>query len=495
MTIGPLRYIVLGALTAALLTLGGCAYTVTTVEVEPPKPGPPVHTGQAAVMDQVKDQRSWPSQAPEERIPHVRIFAPDMTQILRDQLTQRGLFTALPVPNSPASDQTRAELKVIISSFALEETSKNPWLVPHLLLDGVALPVFTVVMVGTGGEIDLGGYTFPSTSMATNLRASVKWMEFGDKDPILTRDYLITLPMGGVSEREMKQQMGDARSYGVNVGKEAGKKAMIKLADSMSRDPHWAYLQDYQRLAVAEAMLKSYNQSPRPQPAAAVAAARTMAAETNAWPTPYRSFSARTEVKVDTFRNVAPPVKAPPSVAGQLAGPPPTLDQMVAQVRGLLYLLKPLAFTPEEAGVLIDGDIEADKRASIVNAIRAQQLGLDSPKDLPPAQVLDEKAAVELYDSPAVGRAKVEAGLIERVLTLAVGVLTPKTEAPSAQAKALRQGLINELAAKLKNRPKLQVLLLAKAEMAVRKSWPPMQELLKLVGSPMTQSYLARRGS
>jgi hypothetical protein len=492
-TTGPIRYIVLGALMAALLTLGGCAYTVTTAEVEPPKPGPPVHTGQAAVMDQVKDQRSWPSQAPEERIPHVRIFAADMTQLLREELTQRGLFTALPEPGSPDAAATKAELKITIGSFALEETSKNPWLVPHILLDGLALPVFTAVMVGTGGEIDLGGYAFPSTSMATKLRATVKWLQSGDKDPILTRDYLITLPMGGVSEREMKQQMGDARSYGVNVGKEAGKKAITKLADSMSRDPHWAYLQDYQRLAIAEAMLKRYNQSPRPKPAAAAAAARTMAAETKAWPTPYRSFSARTEVRVDTFRNVAPPVKAPPSAEEKMAGAPPGLDQMVAQVRGLLYLLKPLAFTPEEAGVLIDGDIEAVKRAGIVNAIRAQQLGLDSPKDLSPGQILDEKAAIELYDSPAVGRAKVEAGLIERVLALAVGVLTPRTQLPSAQAKALRQGLINELAAKLKDRPKLQVLLLTKAETAVRNSWPPMQELLKLVGSPITQSYLARR--
>ncbi len=489
MTTGPLRYIVLGLLMAALLTLGGCAYTVTTVEVDPPKLGPPVHTGQAVVMDQVKDQRSWPSEAPDERIPHVRIFAPDMTQTLRQELTQRGLFTAMPEPDSPGAQKTKAELKVAIGSFALEASGNNPWLVPHILLDGVALPVFTVVMVGTGGEIDLGGYAFPSTSMATNLRASVNWREPFSKEPVLTRDYKISLPIGGVSEREMKQQMGDARTYGVNVGREAGIKAMTTLADRMSRDPHWAYLQDYRRLALAETMFKRFNQGPRAKSNAPSATGPA----TQQWPTPYRSFSPRSEVKVNTFRNATTPVKTLPLAEEKDAGPPLSLGQMVAQVRGLLPVLKPLAYTPEEAGILIDGYIEADKRAAIVNAIRAQQLGLEYVKDLPASDVLDEKAAIELYDSPAVGRAQVEAALVERVLTLAVGVLTPKTEAPSAQVKALRQGLINDLAAKLKDKPKLQVLLLAKAEMAVRQSWPPMQELLKLVGSPLTQSYLARR--
>jgi hypothetical protein len=500
-TTGPVRYIILGALLAALMVLGGCAYTVTTVEVDPPKPGPPVHTGQAAVMDQVKDARSWPTEAPKERIPHVRIFAPDMTKILRQELTQRGLFTSLPLPDTPAAEAAKAELKVTINSFALENVGMNPWLVPHILLDGAALPVFTVVMVGTGGEIDLGGYAFPSTSMATNLNASVNWNEPWRKEPVVTRAYTVSLSIGGVSEREMKQRMSDPRTHGVTVGREAGLKAMTELANLMSRDPHWAYLQDYSRLAKAEDMLKLYNQGPKPSQALP-----TPAAAERAWPTPYRSFSARTEVQVDTARN-APPGMQPPAQGGKTAVqapaateekvaeelPPPTLAEMVNQVRGLLSILRPLAFTPDEVSILTDGYLEAEKRASIVNSIRAQQLGLENVANLPADQLLDEGAATELYDSPAVARAQVEAVLVERVLTLAVGVLTPRTEAPSAQAKALRQGLINDLAAKLKDKPKLQVLLLARAERAVRDSWPPMQELLKMVGSPMTQRYLANR--
>lgn len=504
MTTGPVRYMILGALFAALLAMGGCAYTVTTVEADPPKPGPPVHTGQAAVMDQVTDLRSWPAEAPKERIPNVRIFAPDMTKILRQELTQRGLFTALMEPDTPAAETAKAELQVTVNSFALENMGMNPWLVPHILLDGMILPVFTVVMVGTGGEIDLGGYAFPSTSMATNLNASVNWNESWRKEPVLTRAYTVSMPIGGVSEREMKQQMGDPRTHGVNVGREAGLKAMTDLSNIMSRDPHWAYLRDYSNLAKAEDMLKRYNQGPLLKPSAAVP---TPAAADKAWPTPYRSFSARAEVKVDTFRNKAPSVQAPAAATEKaLQAPaateekaeeellPPTLAKMVAQVRSLLSILRPLAFTPDEVSILTDGYLEAEKRASIVNSIRAQQLGLENIENLPADQLLDEKAATLLYDSPAVSRAQVEATLVQRVLTLAVGVLTPKTEAPSAQAKAMRQGLINDLAAKLKDKPKLQVLLLAKAEMAVRNSWPPMQELLKLVGSPMTQSYLARRG-
>lgn len=482
---GPVRYVVLGALLAALMVLGGCAYTVTTVEVDPPKLGPPVKTGQAAVMDQVIDKRTWPSEASDKRIPNVRIFAPDMTKLLREEFTQRGLFTALPAPDTPAAENTKAELKVTVRSFALQDSGKNAWLVPHLLMDGFFLPVFTVAMVGTGGEIDLGGYVFPSTVMAINLKASLSWKDPCCGKAILTRDYLLDMPLGGVSDREFKQEMGDARTHGVRVGKEAGLEALTNLANEVSRDPHWAFLKEYRSLAIAEAMFKRYGGVPPPKPAAVAA----MEAETREWPSPYRSFTPSTEARVDTFRNVKPP----PPTRAKAAGPSVALGQMVTQVRSLLYILKPLAYTPNEVNIITDGNVLPDQRAAIVNDIRAQELGLDNPEDLPAGQFLDEQAAIELYDSPAVARAQVEAELVERVLKLAVDVLTPRTEAPSAQAKALRQGLINDLAAKLKDKPKLQVLLLEKADLAVRQSWPPMQELLKLVGSPMTQRYLASR--
>jgi len=481
---GPVRYLILGALLAALLALGGCAYTVTTVEAEPPKPGPPVQTGQAAVMDQVDDLRSWPGEVPDSRIAHVRVFAPQMTDLLRKELVRRGLFTALPEPEEDPALKKKAELAVVINSFALEETGKNPWLVPHILLDGVALPVFTVVAVGTGGEIDLGGYAFPSMAMATNLRATVKWMEPWQEEAILTRDYVVTLPLGAVSERELKQKLGDYRSYGVSLGQEAGVNAVTDLADQMSRDPYWAYLRDYQRLAMVEHMLKLYNQGPPPSlglPSTTV----------NEWPTPYRGYSARSEVKVNTFRDIRPVIKTPG--ASQDTQPPPTLGQMVDQVRALLDIVKPLAYTPDEVGLLTDGFLEPDKRATIVNTIRAQRLGLESPKELPPEAMISEETAKELYDAPVVYRSKVQAELIERVFALAVAVLTPRTDAPSAQTQALRQGLINQIAATVKDQPNLQVLLLAKAETAVNEAWPPMQELLKLVGSPLTQRYLARR--
>ncbi len=481
MRTGPVRWIALGALLAAMLALGGCAYTVVTSEVTPPKPGPPVHTGKAAVMDQVADQRSWPAEAPKARIPNVRIFAPEMTKLLRSQLLQRGLFSALPAPGDPAAGQVKAELEVTVRSFALEETGRNAWLVPHLLLDGVVLPVFTVVAVGTGGEIDLGGYVFPSTAMATRLRASLSWREPGLTKPVLSRDYLIRMPLGGVSQRQMREHMGDPLTYGVSVGKEAGVKAITLLAEQASRDPHWAYLDDYRRVAAAEEAMKRFRRASRPKAGSAPAPR----------PESYRRYKASPEVRVDKYRNVARPLKAP---AGQAAGAAPTLAQMVARTRNLLYLLRPLAYTPEEVGVLSDGYLEPAQRAAIVNDIRARRYVLESPGQLPPAERLSAAQAAKLYDSPKLGRAQVEAGLVERVLALAVEVLTPRSEAPSAQAAALRQGLLNDLAARLKDKPRLQILLIAKAELAVKKSWPPMAELLKLVGSPLTQRYLASRG-
>jgi hypothetical protein len=176
--------------------------------------------------------------------------------------------------------------------------------------------------------------------------------------------------------------------------------------------------------------------------------------------------------------------------------PPPTLTGMVAEAKAVLPLLRRLAFSPEEASVLTDGYLDAEKRADIVNSIRSQSRGLDDPEDLEPSQRLDAEAAEALYDSPAVARSVVEAELAQRALILCLAVLTPEPgEEQQGLAAGLRQGLSNQLAARLEGKPHLQAMLLQRADRAVASAWPAMRSLLRQVGSPLTEEYLARRGS
>lgn len=464
----------------AVLTAGaGCSYTVVTSDVELPAPGPKVAAGLSAAMPQVEDVRSWPETQGTAPIPQVRIFAPRITDSLRQGLISSGLFKALPAPDTaPASLDHR--LVITVNQFQMAKTGNNAWLVPHLVLDAAVLPAFTAVAFVSQGQVDMGGYVVPSTKLSTTLAATVAYRRDGQDVPVLERAYKVAVPLGAISERRLFQHWAESSSYGVDVGKAQGEKALALLADTISRDPRWALLPQYAVLARGNQLA-----------AKDTAEARVMAAGST------------------------------------------------------LSLLGEPKYLPEVAKVLRDPYLDPGVRASIAHDIRERRLGSDmAGKPISAAQ------AAELYNDPALERSLVRAELYNQVLQLLARAMTPidpkkpaaqvvtgaapagpplpersalrpgapprlaqtppATAAPAGEAAAapakapglsaqkvaeLQDGLIAEAAGAFKNRPRLQVLLLQKADQSVEAAWPKMERLLKLIDSPLIRRYLAQRGA
>ncbi|CAO0820638.1 hypothetical protein DFAR_1770004 [Desulfarculales bacterium] len=96
-----------------------------------------------AIMPPVVDRRTWSVSGQDTPIPDVRLFVPDITEHLRGGLVESELFTTLPAPSDPRARSIGASLQMKVTTFRLNKLGTNAWAVPHLLLDGVALPVFT----------------------------------------------------------------------------------------------------------------------------------------------------------------------------------------------------------------------------------------------------------------------------------------------------------------------------------------------------------------
>lgn len=471
-------------LVALSLAAGGCAYTTTVARERIPQPAPPVKAGLQAVMPPVVDGRTWPDRnVADQPISNVRIFAPQMTSVVRQELLASGLFTALPAPGDPAASGAKPTLRIVIGNFALSNLGTNAWVVPHLLLDGVALPIFTLTALYSKGRVDMGGYIAPSARIGSQLSASVEYIE-DLPAPVLERKYLIRYEIEHASEREMLSDMRDYAGQGVDLGKAKGVETLQELAGTIARDPHWQYLPQLRRLVAAEQMVK--------------------------------------------------------------AGRP--FPQQVAAVEGVLDIMdRPLTMSEEEVKVLRDGFLDAKARSTIVNDMRARWRGLAGPADLPAELIISEEQAEKLFDDPLLPRYEVESIIDQRVIALAIKVLTPvepagraggapapevvslppgpmapaagvalgspgtanpdltpagapnlALAAPAppttpAQAQALRERLRLALAARLKGDLRKQVLATTEAEKAIGAAWQPMAQLLRLVDTPHTQRYLQQR--
>jgi len=419
-------------LAAGLMAVSGCAYTTVARKAATPKPGPSIATGTAAVMPQVRDSRPWPKVMPKRPIANVRLYPPQITEQLRRELVQEGLFTRLLDPADPAASGISSRLRLELLSFKLAKLGHNAWVVPHLLADGALLPLFAVVNLASQGQVDMGAYFIPSTKMGITLKMHALYREKGLT--VLERSYLVDLPLEAVSGLELRQALANTADQGAELGRKRGRQALSRLARVMARDPHWAYLPDYRRLARAR----------------------------------------------------------------RDAAPKRLLEQRVQAVRSLLDLLRPLDYTPREANLLRDGNLTPAMRAAVVNQLRAQRLGLASPERLPAKLRLDESKAQALFDDPAVARAQVEGNLARQVLVLALEVLSPaarkgaKVLQTPAQRR-LRAELAGALVQSLRGRPNLQALLIQEADRAVGRRWPVMRALLKDLGSPQALAYLAAR--
>jgi hypothetical protein len=413
----------------AALSMGGCAYTTVATREKIPASGPLVPAGLEAIMVPVQDGRPWPDRVSTAPIPNVRIFSPQMTEAIGKGLVERGLFTKLVGSQSPEAKKVGNSLRIDITGFLMSNLGNNAWVVPHMLLNGTLLPVFTGTLVSTKAKVDMGGYLLPSTRMGTTITAKLRYREAGYDLPVLEREYIIKREMEQVSERRMLASLSEGESYGVEIGKEQGDNTLNLFIETIARDPRWAFLPQFRRLAKTDSILSATNVS----------------------------FGERVEA-----------------------------------VSGLLDLLKPLAYTGEEIKVLRDGYLDAQTRASIANDLRAQWMDLDSVKDLPRDQFVSEEQAEAFFTDPALPRAEVESILAEKALGQLTKVIITQ-EKKDRRADVLKAELRAQVVAKLKGQPRLQSLLLLQADKAVGADWAPMKKLLEAVDAPLVAKYLKKR--
>ncbi len=466
-------------LLAGLALLAGCA-AVTTAEVPTPAPGPQIKAGLKAVMPTVTDRRYWPSDTAGAPNPNVHLFAPSITSRLRSGLIKAGLFAALPAPGQPGAAAMSDKLEIAITKFELSKLGNNAWAAPAYIVDGLVQPVSGGVLVATKGQVDAGAYLLPSTRVGTTLAVDLAWDVKGLKDTVLKRSYLVRVELGAVSQRQLMASIDDTGGYAVKVGKTEGVKALDELVQTIARDPHWLYLNSYIRLARARQVIEASGSTP---------------------------------------------------------------EQRLQAARGLVGLLAPLAYTPEEAKILRDGVLPAKGRANVANDLRSRYLGLSGPEALPAGQRLSEAQAVKLFNSPAVERSLAQAEVSKQAMELIMAALTPRAakaaakaksaaapgaqnelgsaggsrnpapgparasaaakaqikqkehppEALSPQAKRLQARLAAELAAALRGRLRLQAVFLGVADEAVGRQWPVAKSVLSQIDSAQVKDYLAQR--
>ncbi len=478
------RWALVLCLLVAMAAGAGCSYTVVTSDAVLPAPGPKVAAGLSAVMPQVTDARSWPQTEGPSPIPQVRLFAPQITDFLRQGLTASGLFKALPSPDAAPASLGR-QLQVTVTQFRMTKVGNNAWVVPHLVLDAAVLPVFTAAAFASQGEVDLGGYVIPSTKMATTLSARVVYTRPDLKTPVLDRAYRVDVPLGAVSERKLIEHWTDSGSYGVDVGKAQGHKALDLLSDTISRDPRWAMLNQYAVLARAN-QLSAENTSE----------ARVMAA----------GSTLRLLGKLDYLPEVAKVLRDPylePKVRAAIA------DEIRERRLGADLAGKRIG-AAQAAQLFDDPALEQSMvRAELYSQVMqllAQAMTPVDPKK-PVAQVkpgeisssgaspLPERATRRPGAPPQLGGPQAEAAPAGPQAEQAAAEAQKAPGLSAEKIAELQDGLITEAAGAFKDRPRLQVLLLHQADQSVEAAWPKMEKLLKLIDSPLIRRYLAQRGA
>ena len=495
-------------LLVACLGAGGCAFTENAIKKRVPKPGPVVKTGASAVMPAVQDNRRWPKDGDGQAISHIRIFSPEMTTRLRETLVKLGTFDQLARPDTEKAQDLSGRLEVSVAKFELTQMDTNGWVAPHLVLNGLALPLFGLGLFATAGQVDLGGYVFPSSEMSTTVNFTAAYKEEGlippkishlfmpvgaespvemrHYTPVLTRSYQVQVPLFAMSGFQYMSGYADSSQHGVQVGLAKGEKALNLMVQTIARDPHWTYLADFRLL---------------------------------------------TKVKSDLDQDES-------------------MDWHLHRAMTLVKLIRPLGFVPDEVGILQDGYLDQKKQAAIVNDMRCRWFQVPEPNKLPKAEFLTPAKARALFDDPALQDSMVKVGLARQALRLSfdtlvtsaqdvaapaggkvsaraagapasplrtappVPLLKPSTQTPSptppvrganakpakkaakadpAKVRALRGQLMDAMAARFRDHIRLQLILLEEADRVRGEAWKSMMDLLHRVDSPQTKAFLSQR--
>lgn len=476
------------ALAAALLAAAGCAYTTVTAKERPHLPLPPVKAGLQAVMGPVNDKRIWQISGQDNPLPDVRLFTPEITAHMRKGLMESGLFTALPGPDEAAAKEIKAGLSLELTQFGLTRLGSNAWVVPHLLLDGVALPVFTGMAIYSKGRVDLGSYLMPSSRMGTQVTVRLAYGE--GQAVLLEKEYSVQEELGEVSERKYLETINDTSSHGVEMGRREGRKALDSLVRAIAGDPLWQNLPLLRRLVEAENLVKQGK--PLPVQAAVV---QDLLAQL-----PPSLTYLEDEVKV--LRDGYLDAKSRAGIVNDLRVRWLVLDDIKQLPAGQ-------TISEEGAEQLFDDPALPKHQAEAVIAERILHLALSiimAPEQRPGPPLTAAAATLVVppvgFRGPAAGVApELSPGLPRPLAPLPsspatasaqAGVASPSPLAP-AQAKVLRQQLSRDLVARVRADLRLQVQLVLQAEKAVGPDWAPMEGLLRQVGTPYINKYLNTR--
>lgn len=495
-------------LLTALLAAGGCAYTTVTAKERPHAPLPAVKAGLRALMPPVMDKRAWQMSGPEAPIPDVRLFAPEIDAQLRQELLDSGLFAALPVPGDPRAKNVTAKLQMDVTAFSLNKLGTNAWVVPHLLLDGAVLPVFTGAAIYSQGRVDLGSYLLPSNRMGTTITVKLTYSE-GSLD-LLEKTYSTQVEMEQVSERKYLETINDASTHGVEMSRQEGRKAIKRLSQAIVGDPSWKSLPQLRRLETVEAMFDAGK--PLDQLAAAVedllplldTRLTYLEEETKVLRDGYLDAEARAGIISDLRARWLGLADAKALPAEQVVNearaeqlfddpdlPRHQVESMIAErvmllalkvmnpvapstarpaARATTQVVPPTGFRTPAAGVA--PELAPGATGSLALAAQTGRTGAPGASNTP-----ERRGASAAPETSAASPA-----------------LAPlPTPLPPARIKALRQQMSQELSKRVRGDLRLQVLLVQQAEKAVGADWAPMAELLKQVGAAYTDKYLNTR--
>lgn len=448
--------------------LGGCAAVGDGVD---PKPGPEINSGLASVMPTVEDQRTWPELASGDPSMNVRLFNPALTDTLRQDLLQTGLFESLPMPGQPQAKATPYTFKIVLTDFRIAKLGSNAWLVPHQLINGVALPVFAVFTVASGGE-DMGAYAVPSSEVGTYIVASTTFSQEGMDVPILERGYNVRVDLGGVSERDLT----DDKGYGIEVGKAHGPASLKALAQVIAQDQRWAYLDSYKSLALGRQVLDHAEDATPAQKLAAATDLLALLREPAYMPNevqilhdPLLDAEVRAKVFNET-RAMNLGLKENEAL--------PTSQAMDAAEAAKLY------DSPELWRSLVVAEID--------QAVLGEAADLLQPAVPAGATMESNQTGMPTGRArPAVRMAPV---MPSQPQPAAADEAAPAEAVPeSPEVIEMRRVLGDRLAAALQGKPLLQKMLLSQADKAVGKAWKPMESVLTRLESPSVATYLEQR--
>ncbi len=173
--------------------------------------------------------------------------------IFRDLIPYEG-----PQPERDAFNWSAFPLRGIDTDLAvgielkkldLRKTGQNALIVPHVLLDATALPVFSAVVLATNGQTDIGHRFVPSAEVLFDSNVELNIISLKGGGRIFHKTYRVGLTDPSVSEWGLHQGLLRSPKDGQRLGRRVAPRIIGDAFLQMARDPELAWLPRYARTA------------------------------------------------------------------------------------------------------------------------------------------------------------------------------------------------------------------------------------------------------